>query len=156
MHAHGPLPDVNCEPDTDTDRAQDIAKGENVLVSGVFGSDMRAKTERQDEGGVDTNGDEGHSSLPVDLETLEKEMNTLVKLRHPNIINYIGACRSAPNVAIVMEYAEYGSLDTVLYRRQIDMDRDLQLRLVRPIRRCLLIDPAFTCSNSVYFILAGF
>ena len=51
------------------------------------------------------------------LQEFKREVAMLHRLRHPNIILFMGACMIPPDMAIVMEYAERGSLYHVLRDR---------------------------------------
>lgn len=45
-----------------------------------------------------------------------------MRLRHPNIILFMGACTVPPEICIVMEYAANGSLYSVLHNPHIAID----------------------------------
>lgn len=45
------------------------------------------------------------------------EVRQLSRVSHPNIVKLYGACTKAPNVCLVTEYAEGGSLYNVLHGR---------------------------------------
>jgi serine/threonine protein kinase len=42
----------------------------------------------------------------------------LAKFRHPNIVLLVGICSIPPNLAIVTEYIERGSLYDVLHKKK--------------------------------------
>lgn len=46
------------------------------------------------------------------------EMKLMSKLRHPNIVEFIGACIHNPNLAIVLEFMAGGSLYRAIHRRR--------------------------------------
>lgn len=50
----------------------------------------------------------------VELKGLEKELELLQKLNHPNIVQYVGAVRSEQHLNIMLEFIENGSLLTIL------------------------------------------
>lgn len=60
--------------------------------------------------------------LPDSLAHLLKEMKSnfteevklMTALRHPNVVLFMGACTKPPNLCIIMEYMELGSLYDVL------------------------------------------
>ena len=41
----------------------------------------------------------------IDTLTLRKEIKEMRDLKHPNVINFIGACLESPNVVILLELA---------------------------------------------------
>jgi hypothetical protein len=48
---------------------------------------------------------------------------TLQQLRHPHVVQFLGACMKAPNLCLVTEYMPY-SLHSVLYEQQgVTLDR---------------------------------
>jgi hypothetical protein len=52
-----------------------------------------------------------------------QEVMTLQQLRHPHVVQFLGACMKAPNLCLVTEYMPY-SLHSVLYEQQgVTMDR---------------------------------
>ncbi len=46
------------------------------------------------------------------------EMKLMSKLRHPNIVTFLGACIHNPNLAIVLEFMAGGSLYRAIHRRR--------------------------------------
>lgn len=58
---------------------------------------------------------------PEVLENLKEEVSILSQLRHPNVVLYLGACTAPPDVCIVTEWAEHGSLHEQLYDRTVPM-----------------------------------
>lgn len=49
------------------------------------------------------------------------EMKLMSKLRHPNIVEFIGACIHNPNLAIILEFMPGGSLYRAIHRRRRNM-----------------------------------
>lgn len=49
------------------------------------------------------------------------EMKLMSKLRHPNIVEFIGACIHNPNLAIILEFMAGGSLYRAIHRRRRNM-----------------------------------
>jgi len=63
------------------------------------------------------------------LSDLKKEIAILSRLRHPNVVLYIGACTKPPNVAIVTEWCEQGSLHDVLHNYSIHVDAQRSIEI---------------------------
>lgn len=57
-------------------------------------------------------GDPGPSPtmMPVFAQFFEREIEIMATIRHPNVVNFIGACHTPPNVCLVTEYCARGSL----------------------------------------------
>lgn len=53
----------------------------------------------------------------ADRDAFITEVCQLSRVAHPNIIGLFGACTRRPNVCLVMEYADGGSLHTALHCR---------------------------------------
>ncbi len=45
----------------------------------------------------------------------------LAKFRHPNIVLLVGICSLPPNIAIVTEYIERGSLYDLLHKKKTQL-----------------------------------
>jgi len=54
---------------------------------------------------------------PNAMEEFKKEIGILGKLRHPNVMLFMGACTEKANMYIVTEFLEGGSLETILEKR---------------------------------------
>ena len=50
-------------------------------------------------------------------------------LRHPNIVMFLGACTKPPNLAIVLEYCNRGSLWSVLQNHDIQLSWEDRRRM---------------------------
>eukprot|EP00727_Mastigamoeba_balamuthi_P004934 m51a1_g14439 hypothetical protein, erroneous fusion (1084) ;mRNA; f:555747-560437 len=68
-------------------------------------------------------------------ELFEKEVAITSLLRHPNIVTCIGACTQGPTKAIILEYADQGSLSKFLARSVVPPT--LQLRFALDIARAI-------------------
>lgn len=69
--------------------------------------------------GFESVGDEPGPSptmTPVFSQFFEREIEILATIRHPNVVNFIGACHTPPNVCLVTEYCARGSLDHLLHK----------------------------------------
>lgn len=44
------------------------------------------------------------------------EVELMERLKHPNIVMFMGACMQPPNLAIITEYCTLGSLHGLLHR----------------------------------------
>ena len=56
------------------------------------------------------------------LEELQKEVEVLNQLRHPNVVLYMGVCLKQPHVCIVTEWCERGSLHDLIHDQEFTMD----------------------------------
>jgi len=73
------------------------------------------------------------------LDDFHKEVNIMRGLRHPNILQFLGACTSMPNVCIVMEYMPFGSLYRILHD---DSTKDASDRLSNELVKRMMLDAA--------------
>lgn len=55
---------------------------------------------------------------PMQIEEFSKEVANLQALRHPRLVNFIGAAFSSPNLCIVTEFMPNGSLYELLHQRK--------------------------------------
>jgi tRNA A-37 threonylcarbamoyl transferase component Bud32 len=62
-----------------------------------------------------------------------EESVLLAQLRHPHVVLFIGVCLRAPNVCIVTEWMQRGSLRDVLDDQSLDLAWPLRLSIVRGI-----------------------
>jgi serine/threonine protein kinase len=56
------------------------------------------------------------------LEELQKEVEILNQLRHPNVVLYMGVCLKQPHVCILTEWCERGSLHDLIHDQEFTMD----------------------------------
>lgn len=63
----------------------------------------------------------------VQLQEFKQEVTLMSKLKHPNIVQFLGACTEYPNLAIVTQFMPRGSLFNLLHK---------YVRLV-PLKSCI-------------------
>lgn len=63
------------------------------------------------------------------LQDLENEIEILSKLRHPNVVLYIGASTKFPDIRIVTEWCDRGSLSDLLYDSNCILNMELILKI---------------------------
>lgn len=56
------------------------------------------------------------------------EVMSLAELRHPNVVQFLGACMKPPNLCMVMEHLPH-SLHSILYQSTVDVDQKRYLVL---------------------------
>ena len=52
----------------------------------------------------------------LQLQEFKAEVNLMSKLKHPNIVQFLGACTDYPNLSIVTQFMPRGSLFSLLHR----------------------------------------
>ena len=63
------------------------------------------------------------------LEAFKKEVAILKKLRHPNIVQFMGACTQPLHLCIVSEYEPNGSLFMCLHRSDVPLSLDNKIQI---------------------------
>lgn len=63
------------------------------------------------------------------IEAFRKEVDILKKLRHPNILHFMGYCTVPPHMCIVTEFENNGSLFKLLHRTNIRLDNAQKLKI---------------------------
>lgn len=58
------------------------------------------------------------------LKEFSNEISMLAKFRHPNIILLIGICNVPPNLTILTEYIETGSLYDLIHKRKVTLTQE--------------------------------
>eukprot|EP00958_Prasinococcus_capsulatus_P003901 scaffold358_cov290-Prasinococcus_capsulatus_cf.AAC.2 len=71
--------------------------------------------------GADDKGE--RAAAKFSFEEFEREVEVLTNLRHPNIVLFLGACRTPPNMCLVMEYCPRGSMDKLIHNPDVVLDR---------------------------------
>ena len=56
-----------------------------------------------------------HCRAPV-LQEFRAEVSIMKRLKHPNVVLFMGACTRAPNLSIVTQFVPRGSLYRLLHR----------------------------------------
>ncbi|KAG7671439.1 hypothetical protein KSW81_003576 [Nannochloris sp. 'desiccata'] len=73
------------------------------------------------------------------LSSFIKEVAIMKKLRHPNIVQFMGACSKPPNLCIVTQYVTRGSLFKLLHRSEgaltVNMDERRRLQMALDVAR---------------------
>jgi predicted Ser/Thr protein kinase len=67
------------------------------------------------------------------LNSLKTEVELLQNLRHPNIVNFLGSCLNPPQVCVILEYAEGGSLHNMLHTNQKQPEYGTLLQLAEDV-----------------------
>jgi len=67
-----------------------------------------------------------------DLADFSQEILLMSKLRHPNIVQFLGACLE-PEICLLTEFFERGSLFDVLAKKDIEIDWSRKLQIIKEI-----------------------
>ncbi|XP_031493013.1 probable serine/threonine-protein kinase SIS8 isoform X1 [Nymphaea colorata] len=71
----------------------------------------------------------------VALEEFKTEVRIMKRLRHPNVVLFMGAVTRVPNLSIVTEYLPRGSLYRLLHRSNCQIDERRRLRMALDVAR---------------------
>jgi len=63
------------------------------------------------------------------LETFLQEITIMSRLRHPNIVLFLGCCSEEPNICFLTEYISNGNLHNLLQREKLDFSRILTMSI---------------------------
>ncbi|XP_077236064.1 putative serine/threonine-protein kinase SIS8 [Tasmannia lanceolata] len=69
------------------------------------------------------------------LEEFRKEVWIMKRLRHPNVVLFMGAVTRAPNLSIVTEFLPRGSLYRLIHRPNNQLDERRRLRMALDVAR---------------------
>ncbi len=64
----------------------------------------------------------------ADVASAAQEVSLMRQLQHENIVKLIGACTEMPNVCILMEFCENGSLFDLIHRNRVELTPEMQWR----------------------------
>lgn len=88
--------------------------------------------------------DERHELIASEsnLDEFEREIRLMYKLRHPNIVTFMGACLQRPKLLLILEYCVHGSLFDLL----VDVKR-------KDIMTCKFkIETALGCAHALQYL----
>ena len=74
-------------------------------------------------------------TIPLTDLKFREEMVNLVKVKHPNLVTYGGACIDAPNVSLFLPVADRGSLNDILKLDAIEFSWDFRFSFMKDICR---------------------
>lgn len=69
------------------------------------------------------------------LEEFRKEVRIMKRLRHPNVVLFMGAITRVPNLSIVTEFLPRGSLFRLIHRPNNQLDERKRLRMALDVAR---------------------
>jgi serine/threonine protein kinase len=117
----GPAPDPLEEWEIDYSQIQLLEKAGDGAFGEVFrgrlwGTEVAVKTVKGD-------------ITPEALSDLKKEIAILSQLRHPNVVLYLGCCTKPPNVCIVTEWCDKGSVFDLIHTKNVIMNTSRMLQI---------------------------
>lgn len=71
------------------------------------------------------------AAIEDQLDELNREAVTMLQLRHPHIVLFMGCCSKVPNVCIVTEFMPKGSLFDVLHDERVDLPWERRLSMAK-------------------------
>ncbi len=69
------------------------------------------------------------------LEEFKNECAVMEVIRHPNIVMFLGACTKSPNLCIILEFCQRGSLWSLLHDLSIKMTWDYKKKFALDIAK---------------------
>mmetsp|Transcript_26979 Transcript_26979/g.86696 ORF Transcript_26979/g.86696 Transcript_26979/m.86696 type:complete len:314 (+) Transcript_26979:1138-2079(+) len=100
------------------------------IASGSFGDLFRGKYCGQD---VAIKILKDANENPQQLQEFMQEVSIMRKVRHKNVVQFIGACTSRPNLCIVFEYMSGGSVYDYLHRQRSSLQLPMLLRAAQDV-----------------------
>ncbi|KAF8071147.1 drkC [Scenedesmus sp. PABB004] len=77
----------------------------------------------------------GGGSQAAFRQFFEREIAILASIRHPNVVNFIGACHTPGQRCLVTEYCARGSLDQVLHKSGLALDLPKRVEFAMDVAR---------------------
>lgn len=101
-----------------------------LIGQGAFGTVYRAKMSGKEVAVKRLNV----QSVDADtMEEFEQEISIMSNLRHPNVLLFIGACTQPGNLFIVSELMAMGSLQDLLFKKQISITFKQRLQILKEV-----------------------
>ncbi|KAH7439598.1 hypothetical protein KP509_04G068100 [Ceratopteris richardii] len=69
------------------------------------------------------------------LEVFRSEVQLMTRMRHPNVVLFMGAVTRAPNMSIVTEFLPRGSLYRLIHRSNTQLDERRRMRMALDVAR---------------------
>ena len=131
VQANDPVKDPDC---------QEGQAGVDCVASGTFGTPTIVVDQAIDPARVNDEAAKPRESTAhhFSFEEFEREVDVLTNLRLPNIVLFLGACRTPPNMCLVMEYCPRGSMDKLIHNSDVQLDRYEVLLRLSFVRRTLV------------------
>ena len=73
-------------------------------------------------------------STGAGVQDFKAEVSLMQRLKHPNVVMFMGACTQPPNLSIVTQFAPRGSLYRILHR-WVTCSMSCHPRGLKPIRQ---------------------
>ncbi|KAK7258751.1 hypothetical protein RIF29_24336 [Crotalaria pallida] len=69
------------------------------------------------------------------LSEFKREVRIMLRLRHPNVVHFIGAVTRPPNLSIITEFLPRGSLYHILHRSNCQIDEKQRIKMALDVAR---------------------